>query len=55
MKKVYLNPEMEMVEIDMSQMIMAGSPLPKSDSEVDTDDILAPPMHDYEDSELFSE
>ena len=54
MKKVYLIPEMEMVEMDMSLMIMAGSPLPKSDSEVDTDDILAPPaMSDFEDSKIF--
>ena len=43
MKKVYMNPEMEVFELKMHQMLMAGSPtLPKSTDEVDSDDILAP-------------
>ena len=43
MKKEYMNPEMEVIELKMHQMLMAGSPtLPKSDEEVDEGDILAP-------------
>lgn len=42
MKKIYLTPEMEIVELDMFQPILAGS-LPMSDTEIeDPNEILAP-------------
>ena len=48
MKKEYMNPEMEVVELKMNQMLMAGSPtLPKSDEEVDENDILAPGFSEF--------
>ena len=43
-----MNPEMEVVELKMNQMLMAGSPtLPKSDEEVDENDILAPGFSEF--------
>lgn len=45
MKKTYMFPEMDVVELKMQQMIMAGSgSLPQSNDEVDEGDILAPGM-----------
>ena len=42
MKKIYLTPEMEVVELDMFQPILAGS-LPMSETEItDENEILAP-------------
>ena len=47
MKKIYICPEMEVVELDMFQPILAGS-LPMSDTpEIeDPNDILAPGLGD---------
>ena len=44
MKKVYLHPEMEIVEIK-GQVLLAGS-LPLSETEVNTEDVLAPEFED---------
>ncbi len=48
MKKTYFKPEMEVVDINTFQPLLAGS-LPKSDTEItDPNEILAPGL----DSEL---
>ena len=48
MKKIYLTPEMEVVELDMFQPILAGS-LPMSETEItDESEILAPGNDDLE-------
>jgi hypothetical protein len=44
MKKVYLHPEMEIVEIK-GQVLLAGS-LSISETEVSADDVLAPEFGD---------
>lgn len=44
MKKVYLHPEMEIVEIK-GQVLLAGS-LPLSETEVNSDEVLAPEFGD---------
>jgi hypothetical protein len=44
MKKVYLHPEMEIVEIK-GQVLLAGS-LPLSETEVNTSEVLAPEYGD---------
>ena len=52
MKKIYIAPEMDVVELDMFQPILAGS-LPMSETEItDENDILAPGLGD-EDLSLF--
>ena len=52
MKKIYICPEMEVVELDMFQPILAGS-LPMSETEItDENDILAPGLGD-DDLSLF--
>ena len=51
MKKVYLHPEMDIVEIK-SQALLAGS-LPFSDVEVNEDEVLAPEFG--EDNVVFGE
>ena len=51
MKKVYLHPEMDIVEIK-SQALLAGS-LPFSDVEVNEDEVLAPEFG--EDNVIFAE
>ena len=44
MKKTYFKPEMEVVDINTFQPLLAGS-LPKSDTEIkDPNEILAPDM-----------
>ena len=40
MKKTYIHPEMEIVEVQ-SQVLLAGS-LPLSETEVNADEVLAP-------------
>jgi hypothetical protein len=51
MKKTYIHPEMEMVEIQ-SQVLLAGS-LPLSDVEVNADEVLAPEFEEI--SVVFDE
>ena len=44
MKKIYINPEMEVVELNMIQPLMTTSSMPLVDDTIDdADDILAPP------------
>ena len=45
MKKIYINPEMEVVELNMIQPLMTTSSMPLVDDTTidDPDDILAPP------------
>ena len=44
MKKIYINPEMEVVELNMIQPLMTTSmPLVDDTTIDDADDILAPP------------
>ena len=40
MKKKYINPEMELLEVE--DLSLLASSLPVSDEEVGTDDVLAP-------------
>ena len=48
MKKKYMNPEMEVVELKNQQTLLAGS-LPKSDTEITgSGEILAPGQTDIE-------
>ena len=43
MKKIYFAPEMEIVDINTNQQLLAGStPAPVSDEEQDNGDALAP-------------
>ena len=51
MKKAYINPEMEIVEIK-GQVLLAGS-LPLSETEVNSGEVLAPEFEDT--SVLFDE
>lgn len=45
MKKEYMNPEMEIVELNMHQMLLAGSMEKYDDDPVDDGDFLAPGMN----------
>ena len=49
MKKEYINPELEVVDLKMNLALLAGSPLPKSGDTVDDESqILAPEFNLFE-------
>ena len=46
MKKIYLAPEMEIVNVETQQMLAASLPLNGTESVTDPEEILAPGMLD---------